>query len=172
MDGCPGPKRHLALGGLPAHQHPDSSTGQRRRSVTSMPSCITRQASPDDLKFQIQPHTRLPLDSLRGLSRSGPSTSSALACPRLTMKFAMLHRDLRISDASALQARRFDQSAGRIIRRILEHTAGTGQRQWLSVLAILQIVFHHLFDSPRRSRASTEATRPRRCRAAACARRY
>ena len=74
-----------------------------------------------------------------------PSTKSAYA--------SVLRRHLCVTDAQALQACRFDQAAGRITNRILEHASGTRHGQRLRVLPIMEIVF----DNPGNVRAYASA---------------
>src|SRR5688572_20080474 len=69
---------------------------------------------------------------------------------------SMLHRYLRITDSSALQPCRFEQPTRRIIRWILEHAAGTGHRERLSILPIMKIIFDHSFDFRAKTLAQLE----------------
>src|SRR6185503_8567132 len=48
-----------------------------------------------------------------------------------------------IADTCTLEANRLDQSASRIVRRVLEHAAGARHGEWLRVPSIVEVVFDH-----------------------------
>src|SRR5437016_6088212 len=58
----------------------------------------------------------------------------------------MLHRYFRIADAGTLEAGRFDQSAGGIVWRVLEHTTRARHRERLRVTSIVEVVLDYSLD--------------------------
>ena len=102
--------------------------------VSSGRSAIDPLGLTDDLKLEIQPHTRLLLDRASDCSDQSDHVGRR-RMPTVNDKIAVLQRNFRISDTQALQTKRFKQTAGGIIGGVLNTQPALGMaRGWVSLL--------------------------------------